>query len=667
MRKVSTAYKLAMDKLIRDRAYISISVGVVSQEAQASAKASGTFTDFTNDHNIFKLVESYDEYASYEQNYWKADGTQLLKPRDTTQYADTGLVTESISGSIRVSFDNTYSIRGLTIIFGTAYPTTFKIKTSIGQIHTFNNNNSLFETDTPFGDIAWFEIIPVTMVGGQQRLHIHEILCGIGLIFDNTTVESAIRTDEISTISEELPNRTFSVTVFDTNGVFNVEDNNSFINFLEQKQLIKCSIGMTLENGKIEWVQLGYTYLKDWQSKKGKMTFNATDLIAQMDNEYIAGYRKYTRTAYQEAVSILTDMGLEPDEYYIDDYLNNVTLTNPMPEGRHSECLQLLANACRCVFYQDSNRLITLKTHFEKVADPDNIIINTSSEKAWSNKQNIISGADITYVDLSQDFYKVNDTMYLLPDNNQYLNGTGFVSAEISDSNGYFTVNPYIQLTFDELYRYYSFNLNFGGNVPEEIMIRTYKRNVLVDTASFNELNTENLIFYDFQQFDKVVLEIIKAKPNSRIVINKFNFGELTDFTLKKQDMLENPMGYKNQITQSVSVKVFSYTVDSDGKPKEVEDNVWVTKTLNTTGVNVKVENPLIDNTDKATKLAEWIGNYYMNNIYYDVNYRGEPKLEALDIIKMDSDVLSNLNVEINSLKLQYNGAFKGNLSLHKV
>ena len=129
----------------------------------------------------------------------------------------------------------------------------------------------------------------------------------------------------------------------------------------ETMQRITLSFGVTLEDKTVEWKQVATMYLKDWKSQKGIVSINATDRLSQMEDTYSLGNKIYTRTAGQEAENIFADAGIEPDEYFIDDYLYDLVLTNPMPELTHKECLQLLANACRCIIRQDENGKIIIK------------------------------------------------------------------------------------------------------------------------------------------------------------------------------------------------------------------------------------------------------------------------------------------------------------------
>ena len=141
---------------------------------------------------------------------------------------------------------------------------------------------------------------------------------------------------------------------------------------------LKSKVSITLDEGTVEWNQIATTYLKDWKSQKGIVSFTATDRLEQMEDEYSLANRIYDRTAYEEAESIFADARLQPDEYYIDEYLNDVPLHNPMPNGTHKECLQLLANACRCIIRQDENGVIRIMANFANVIDPTDLSVSTN-------------------------------------------------------------------------------------------------------------------------------------------------------------------------------------------------------------------------------------------------------------------------------------------------
>ena len=243
---------------------------------------------------------------------------------------------------------------------------------------------------------------------------------------------------------------------------------------------------------------------------------------------------------------------------------------------------------------------------------------------------------------------------------------TSYVSEQIADVNGIFGENPTITIVTPAAYTYFGINLMFDGNPPQEMIIHTYNSGALVNSKQYSSLSNTTFILDEFKSFDKMVFEFTKGYPQDRVLVNKITFGDLSDYVLTKSDMLSNPIGYKEKRVKAVKCKIFSYANNSEGEPEEVEDNVFYTKVLNEVGEIKTIRNPLVSTQAQAELLSEWIGNYYANNIFYDVDYRGEPRLNAADIIHMESNALNNLQVEITKHTLKYNGAFSGSMELRR-
>lgn len=130
--------------------------------------------------------------------------------------------------------------------------------------------------------------------------------------------------------------------------------------------------------------------------------------------------------------------------------------------------------------------------------------------------------------------------------------------------------------------------------------------------------------------------------------------------------MLEEPFGYADRKTKDIFVKIFTFENDENGEPKEKEDSVYLKRNINNSGEVKYCENQLISTESHARMIAEWLGNYYSNNISYDVEYRGEPALDSADIIYMESDVVNNLQVEVENHRINFNGSLNGSLALRR-
>lgn len=669
MIKASNAYKSAMQKKIRDRAYISITLGVVNGDAQNTAYFDGDYAYWGNKVLPFRNDAEYTEYATLEQNYMRVDGQMYFLPRETSglyQLRNAPLTTQNIMETVKVAFPQEYSIKGLTIDFGKYYPTSFKIVTDEKEL-TYTNDKHDFSTTDVIGDTTNIQIIPISMVGGNKRLRVEKIVMGVGLTYRNNDVSTASFEEFVNGISAEIPYRKLSVTILDKNNIYNVDDDNSFINFLETGQKMELSYGMVLSDETVEWHKKATMLLTDWNSKKNQMSFTANDVLSTLEDNYTIGNKIYDRTAYAEAISILTDAGFEPDEYFVDDCLRDVSLHNPMPEAPHKECLQLLCNASRCILFVASDGRVNIKANFANVIDPADMQVTSNGTAWWGNATNVLYGNNNVYAELTKSFMRVDGSQFFLPRNTgTAIEQTGYVTSNVSDENGLFSENPVLTLKLPAAYTYYGLYISFQGNPPKEMKVSTYNGDTLLKIFKYDDLKEKSLLNDEFENFDSIRFEITKAYPKNRVLIDKISFGDLSDYELKKDSMTENPYGYAERKTKEVFVKIYTFQNGENNTPQVVEDNIYLKKSINNSGEIRYCENQLISTEEHARTVAEWLGNYYANNISYDVQYRGDPVLEAADIIFMESDIVNSLQVEVEKHKLNFNGAFNGSLQLRR-
>lgn len=670
MKKVSQAYKEAMNKDIREQGFISIVLAEVNGIAQQEARFLTEGAYWSNSETPFDASTQIVNYATFENGYTRADGKSLVMPREGGNIQNTGFTTTNVMQPITIGFGAAYDIKGLTIDFGVGYPTEFKVATNLNPTGTtYTNDNPTFTTQDTLGEISSITITPISMVNGNKRLRINHILMGVGLSYSNDDVESAELTEENSPISAELPSTEFSVTILDEDNKYNINNSDSFINFLTGGQTVTVAFGVTLEDESIEWLKTQTLYLKEWAAKEGKFTFSANDTFCDLNNTYTLGNRVYTRTAYAEAESILQDAGLLPGDYEIDNYLRDITLVNPMPEDTHANCLKLLCNATRCIQIQDKDGIIKIKGYFALSIQPDNLEITSNSATPYSTLRNLLYTDAVTthYADFSANYSLADGEMSVLPSNSaQYDGNTGYISSVLADENGDFTTNPTITVELEAGFTYYSLFLNFSGQVPEEVIVHTFYNNSAVDNYTFTNLQKENILTDEFTTFNKMVLEFTKTAPYSRVVVDYLGLGNLTDYYLNKGDMMSRLIGSIETKIADVSVKIYSFTQSGSDEPQEVEDDVWYKHTINNEGRHIEVTNQLIHTAAQAQAVAEWIGLYYDNNRTYECDYRGDPRLNAMDIIKVEDDYLNNLQVEITKATLTFNGGFKGKLEMRK-
>lgn len=601
MQIVSQAYKDEMLQLIRDESYVWVYLGVINREAQGSAKIDQDLYEFaTKDIFIESTFESY--YATFEENQCKVDGSMTLAPETfTANPLFQGAVTEGLLGSITFTFEgyNHLSWRGLTIDFSDYYPTVFTVSDGTNT-YTHENNQAHCVIEDVFRDTDHITITPIEMVGGNQRMRIMSISFGVGLVFDNSTLISTSRKNVVDHLSSKLPSKNFTWTVDNRSHRFHVDDPNSYINFLEQEQNVEYEYGRKIVaddgSSSIYRIEGGNVLLKTWSSNQNTAKFTAVGNMDYLDGDYYKGqYHPEGITAYDAAAAIFQDAGIE--NYRIDEYLKKVTIHNPVPHDTHKNCLQLIANLCRSVLYEDRSGRIIIDSSFV----PDIISVTTTDEAPWANHMKIISDDDlINYATFEQNYTTVDDTMYLLPDglvgqqdntgyisNHVFRNVTNdnltrriggrfgqeafpFRSSDSYDIVGSADVS--ITVEWESQWTFYQTEFEFGGTYPTKVRLHLFRGNEEVSAKDYVITGLKATIEDAFYEINKMIIDFPETKPNQRVHIQKLRFTKLTDYELRFADMDTKPTVTSVEKVKQINVHWFQYSNNS-----AEEDNVGTT------------------------------------------------------------------------------------------
>lgn len=420
MYNVSQAYKESMKHPVINHSYMKVMLGLINQEAQMSAQVENQsqYTEYSEFPTIFTKNEIGNMYSSYEQDFWKADGSMYFLPRSTTNYRQNGLITEDLFASnLLVKFSFGYGasdIRGLTVQFGHNYPTQFTVITSEGTEYQFENDSDKFETEQVFENTDSLTLRIESMNVPNNRVRIYYVKFGLGLEYDNEWIMSATSSSVLSAINEDLPEVNFSVTLKNDDQRFNVDNPSSEINFLESGQNLSVSYGYELDDGSIEWMQLHSLMLSEWSADDTQATIKAVDRFKYMSEKYYKGiYYDNGISLYDLAKLVLEDAGVESEDYYLDSYLKKVIVHNPLPNSSHKEALQIIANAGRCIMDYDRYGRIRIYSAFI----PE-YTISANLEEYYSNVENVMENTEkIHYASYTQDFWLADGSMYFLPRN----------------------------------------------------------------------------------------------------------------------------------------------------------------------------------------------------------------------------------------------------------
>lgn len=728
MYQTSQEYKESMKRPVRNQSYMKIQLGLINQEAQQTAGLSDTnkYNDFSDAESIFNQ-HTVRRYATYESNFWKANGISFFLPEKKSDYRKDGITSTNLfEESFHVKFVfgcGKSDIKGLTIKFGRNYPTKFTIVTDNATSFEYENTEELFKSDDVFENTESIELVITEMNVPNARVRIDYIIFGLGLEYDDEWISEASSNTTLSAINEDLPESEFKVTLCNDNQLFNVDNPSSDINFLESGQKVNVMMGYMLDDGNIEWIKMHSLYVSEWSADDSSATITAVDILKYLDEKYYKGiYYEDGISLYDLAVLVLTDAGLNEDEYYIDSYMKKVYVHNPLPNVTHTEALQIIANAGRCIMDYDRNGKIRIRVAFKPTYDT-----TSNGETYFSNAPTIDNLTEKNqYATCEQNFWKADGKKIFVP--TDHHQDTGYISASISDENGEFNVNPILIRTLEAKYKAYGIMINFSGNLPKKIVIRTYADDVLNNTLTITSgIEQATEINYDFPEYDRLEIEFPETEPNSRIHIDYLSLGAETSYSLEYDDLYSTPVGTQLEKIKNVKVSrslysksttkedltsetitysgenqiyylndpCYGYSVaisnaKSGQSAKIVSSGAYYVEVAFSgvkTGENIEVaitgykynvatsyysqpvhnrgtekewKNPLISFGDHCQEVAKWLADYFASGIEYELDYRGEPAIDCGDVIGQENKYDPDLKTIVEQSQITFKSGLLG-------
>ena len=708
MQYASAAYRQEMKEDLRNPSYVWVYLGVVNQKAQSIATVTATQAEYSDPSRVTDSTAQFEGYyATMEQDQFRLDGNIFFQP-DTGPFAlYQGVVTENTLQPIRFVFGGLreISIKGLTIDFGDYYPTEFDV-TNGETTHTYAPEGpGKFVLDDTYNNCSYITITPRSMVGGVQRFRILSILFGVGLQFTNKDIISTSRTNTVDHISSQLPQKQFTFTVDNTKLKLNKDNPESYANYLEEKQECTFEYGRELLDGTIERIPGGKTLLKTWSSNDLQARFTTVGRLDYMTDKYYKGqYYELGITAYDLATLVLQDAGIT--DYILDVEMQNVIIYNPLPIDTHKACLQIIANVCRGILYDDREGRITIRT---SVLPQVSNTAQSANVEAYSVSRNTVSSSMVyDYATFENNYFRLDGTQYFITENPSSYLPCGFVSVP-ADANGEFgQSDPYIDLEFSNTVTVNGLTLQFGDAIPQELTITEYKNNVPGSTITVTDMSTSTSVTQIFIDVDKLRITFTKVLPLQRIHLNKVALSGALNYEIGYHDLKESPIATGIERVSSVNVHMFQYSKGTteevllsadavagdntfvltddahdlsaeykDGRaatitivesgahyivinaPAEGEilikgtkylivENIY-TNVMHESGSEKELRNELISNRTVARNVAIWLSEFFDNDVEYDVTYRGDPTLDCDDIIYLENKYVERNLIRVTS------------------
>lgn len=488
---------------------------------------------------------------------------------------------------------------------------------------------------------------------------------------------------------------------------------------------------MLPESQKIEWIQGQRLYCSDWDADETTATIRAVDIFRNLDGEYYKGKAGLTvledlaKDVIKEAGlddTQLVNFNRESDAVFT---------YNPIPRVSYKEALQLIANAFYCSLLQDRTGVIRIKGNYktsilgvfglkeDTYSNVDNII-NSSIKYEYGTLAQDYTRVDGSMYFLPKDTEPTLNTGYV----SSVISGSdGTFETDPFVNISFKNVRTYYSITL-------TFGSTLPDEITIRMINRETSEGKELSLTG-DEISTITTIKNDLIEFDDLRITFKKTEvPYNRIILNTVSVDTTTGFSIDKSDMLSYPTTMKEELVKNIVVPWYSYvegtekeTITSNSITVLGEQTVtftWndaahgyevllngetadativdsgcyfadvkfptggtynvsitgykyqiykhsITKSLNDTGKTITWDNPLMSKEKDAQFMADWLADYYSEKSEYEYDTRGNPELDAGDVIYQYNEFVNNMKVRIIRSTLNFNQTFSGKLTTRRL
>ena len=433
MKTVSDAYKLAMKEPLRNRSYMKVIVGNISDNEMngwVNAYSNGVVY-YSDDDIMFKSVSDYKYYATLENNFTKVDGSMYFPPRQDSgvEYLDTGLTCKDMGNHIEFRVSGSDTMHGITFDFGEIYPTAFTITIGSYSTTVSNNTKSVYSLYGTFAH-GIITIHATAMSVPNTRLRIFSATLGDGRIYMNEDIQSSSLEYVGDLYKQTHIETSFNLTLLNKEHL-DPEDPNFSDHIFQTENPIQIYYGIKTANDTIAWVKRSVVYIKDYQVDYDTISVNGIDFIqsrgdVQFMDDYASVYpsqTKYISNILQDAFVQMGTDGTYEREYQ----MFQTEITNPIPSVTCKELIQMLINIGNAYFVDSLNPAyhVFFKTNTNDLSDNDFVIEKSDIfGHPTYTKNTLVKEINIVYWEYVHPQLNTNSVDILNEPNRYYTAGT---------------------------------------------------------------------------------------------------------------------------------------------------------------------------------------------------------------------------------------------------
>ncbi len=396
MQTVSQNWKSVHKQAFLNESFVEVSLDIADPDSLADASSQDNGAVYISDTS--QVVSEVDKnvlpYCTLEQNLWVLNGGRKALPE--SDYVESGYVGDVLSDDlcvfsaktpiITINFSHVFDnlIPGMTITWSPTYDEfadTFVV--------TAYNGDTIVAEKEVIGNRSVKSLVMVDIINYDRivirikkwclpyhRARIEEIFVGINKVYSKSNLFDYVHSQSVDPISTSLPKMEIEFSIDNADGEYNPYNEQGMAKYLMARQEVKSRYGLRQNDGSVEWIKGGTFYLSEWSAKQNGLTaeFTARDLLEFMSAIYEESHDLSSRSLYDLATRVLiaANLPLNSDgtvKWVIDESLKSIYTTAPLPKDTLANCLEVIANAGKCVLYQDRDGILRIEPMKFDVSD----------------------------------------------------------------------------------------------------------------------------------------------------------------------------------------------------------------------------------------------------------------------------------------------------------
>lgn len=345
--------------------------------ADAAVTANSEAEISRKDQLVNKSRNMSHKYATFEDDYFRLDGSFRIPPRPSEGDSELGWWSGELCGAdgvfaipqvATISFSEPHDSMGLTVHFDAIT----NEHAADFDIDAYAAGNALIASVKVVGNTSntyvWvngldaYEKIVITVRKWAQpyrRARIVEIDFGVFQEYEGDKLIKVNLIEQMNVVGDTLPANEIKFTIDNSSKNFNILNPSGFYRFLKDRQELSLSIGIEIEPDIFEYITTKGYYLTDWQSDEGALTttFTARNIFELLEKEYTQSVA--VSNLYELSEDIMVRAGVP--NYFIDETLRLIPTTGFHEKITYRKALQCIGIASKSAIYQDRDGVLIIK------------------------------------------------------------------------------------------------------------------------------------------------------------------------------------------------------------------------------------------------------------------------------------------------------------------